>query len=164
MGHPLSRFVKNEYPQYAVHYSYLSQMMFSFEYFSVKMGQYQVLLLFIAYFQNVPVWSQIRFASIFQDQMMLQREPESAIVFGFDAFLQTSQAFVSCSENGVQLGKLVLVVEVEEDGSWRSEIPPQAGGSECDITVVNGDELSQEEIHLKQVNFNMLQERSYENK
>jgi hypothetical protein len=89
--------------------------------------------------------------------MVLQREPESAIVFGFDAFLTTSQAFVSCSENGVQLDKLSLVVEVEEDGSWRAEIPPQAGGSECDLTVVNGDELSQEEIHLKQVNFNFYE-------
>ena len=122
------------------------------EHFSLKMGQYQVLLLVIAYFQNVPVQSQMRFASIFQDQMVLQREPESAIVFGFEAFLPTSQAFVSCAENGVQLDKLALVVEVEEDGSWRAEIPPQVGGSECDITVVNGDEFSHEEIQLKQVN------------
>ena len=116
------------------------------------MGQnWPNLIIWIA-LQFVLVWSDMRFASVFQDRMVLQREPESAVVFGFDALLPglNSQAFLSCSKNGIKLEKHSLLGE-RGNGGWRVDLPPQEGGNVCDITVVNEDDSVHEEISLHQV-------------
>ena len=79
--------------------------------------------------------------------MVLQREPESAVVFGFDATSSSSQAILSCSKNEELLTRKSVGVTVYKDGAWRSEIPPQTAGTVCDITLVN----EEEEISIKQV-------------
>ena len=111
------------------------------------MGQSR-LIVFLLSSSCLQVNAQIRFSSVFQDGMVLQREPESAVVFGFGAFLPESESMLSCSqEDGRVMMKQSLSVVVGEDGSWRSEIPPQKAGTLCDLSVVNGEE----EVILKQV-------------
>ena len=111
------------------------------------MGQSKVLV-FLLSLSCSQVNSQLRFASIFQDGMVLQREPESAVVFGFGAFLPESYYLtLDCSQDDQEMVERSLSVVVGEDGSWRSEIPPQTAGTLCDLSVVNEGE----DIILKQV-------------
>ena len=42
--------------------------------------------------------------------------------------------------------KRILALTIEEDGSWRSEIPPRTAGTQFDITIVNGEESRRGEV------------------
>merc|ERR1712156_136539 len=84
-----------------------------------------------------------RFASFFQDGMVLQRVPQSATVFGFDATTE-AEAFASCTMNGrpldVQTARVTASQNDQQDGSWEVTLPPQEAATECDISIVSGDE------------------------
>jgi len=84
----------------------------------------------------------LRFASFFQDGMVLQRGPQSATLFGFDSTSE-AEAFVSCSLNGETLGiqrASVVATSSDQDGDWEVTLPPQLAATMCDISVVSGDE------------------------
>jgi len=84
-----------------------------------------------------------RFASFFQDGMVLQRAPQSATIFGFDATTE-AEAFVSCTLNGrpldVQRARVTASQNNQQGGSWEVTLPPQEAATECDISIVSGDE------------------------
>jgi len=83
-----------------------------------------------------------RFASFFQDGMVLQRAPQSATIFGFDATTE-AEAFVSCTLNGRTLdvqSARVTASQNDQDGNWEVTLPPQEATTECDISIVSGDE------------------------
>ena len=73
--------------------------------------------------------------------MVLQREPESATIFGFEEILPGTEAILSCSLNGqalpLQYGRSR---PTKIEGEWMVELPPQKGGSKCDIQIVNTEE------------------------
>jgi len=84
----------------------------------------------------------LRFASFFQDGMVLQRAPQSATLFGFDSTTE-AEAFVSCTLNGETLGiqrASVVATSSDQDGDWVVTLPPQLATTMCDISVVSGDE------------------------
>jgi len=92
----------------------------------------------------------LRFHSIFQDRMVLQREPASPIVWGFDELLPGTEARLYCQEKGRLLAPVVLTPKAVQEGStWQVTIPPQAAGSVCDLEVAGGPDV----IKLTQVVF-----------
>merc|ERR1719239_1464959 len=84
----------------------------------------------------------LRFASFFQDGMVLQRAPQSATLFGFDSTTE-AEAFVSCTLNGETLGVQranVVASSSAQDGDWEVTLPPQLAATMCDISIISGDE------------------------
>jgi len=84
----------------------------------------------------------LRFASFFQDGMVLQRAPQSATIFGFDSTATGEpEAFVACTLNGEPLGmQRASVLASNQDGNWEVTVPPQLAATMCDISIVSGDE------------------------
>ena len=87
----------------------------------------------------------LRFAQFFQDGMVLQREPESATLYGFEELIPGTEAGLSCSLKGEYLSLQVGIpvrTGLKSEGDWMVELPPQEAGTVCDKVIVRG-ELSQ---------------------
>jgi len=98
-------------------------------------------LLFLLYL--LPTSYGLRLASFFNSHMVLQRSPQSARIYGFDALSPESvQAFMSCSINGEKLSSLVVPgmhnsqIRSKASGYWEVELPPQSAGTLCDISIM----------------------------
>jgi len=100
----------------------------------------------------------IRFASIFQDGMVLQRAPQSAVIFGFDSLQPGAEAFLSCNlkrreRREVQGFQRLPVQSNGEEGEWQVTLPPQPAATTCDITIVGFGEEGEQEVSLAGVIF-----------
>jgi len=94
----------------------------------------------------------LRFAQFFQDGMVLQREPESATLYGFEELIPGTEAGLSCSLKGEYLPLQVGIPVrngLKSEGDWMVELPPQEAGTVCDIVVVGGEQV----LELNQVIF-----------
>jgi sialate O-acetylesterase len=84
--------------------------------------------------------------------MVLQREPESATIYGFEELIPGTEALLTCSLKGMNL-PLQIGIPVKTgskiEGDWMVELPPQDAGTVCDIQIVGGEE----ELSLSQVIF-----------
>ena len=71
--------------------------------------------------------------------MVLQREPESATVWGYGTLPDGSDATVSCSlPHSTLFREQSATPYQDEDNVWKLELEPQAGGTICTITVNTG--------------------------
>jgi len=111
----------------------------------------------------------LRVASFFQDGMVLQRAPQSARIYGFDAISpDTVQAFVSCSLDGQEFTFQAVPLRSsggrswwdwtrnkKADGYWEVDLPPQTAGTLCDITIMEEVSIWQarEEVSLTGILF-----------
>jgi len=90
--------------------------------------------------------------------MVLQRAPQVARIYGFEALEPDAEALLSCSLDGKHLGLQVLKATFtngdEGPGAWEVSLPPQAPGTLCDITITEGTRRRTfEEVSLKGVLF-----------
>ena len=93
----------------------------------------------------------LKFASYYQDMMVLQREPVSATIWGTGDISPETEVALYCEERGGKMypQKTKITSKSGKEGQWQATLPPQVGGTVCDIQILDGDEI----IGLKQVLF-----------
>ena len=93
----------------------------------------------------------LKFASYYQDRMVLQREPVSATIWGTGDILPETEVALYCEESGRKMSPQMTKIPSNrnKEGEWQATLPPQVGGAVCDIQILDGDEG----IGLKQVVF-----------
>ena len=67
--------------------------------------------------------------------MVLQREPESATVWGYGVLPDGSDVTVSCLSPSNELSTFKAIPYQEDESTWKLELEPQAGGTVCTISV-----------------------------
>ena len=86
-----------------------------------------------------PFSQSLRLCHLFQDGMVLQREPELATIFGFEELIPGTEAFLTCSLKGKNLPTQVgipMKTRSGIEGDWTVELPPQEAGTLCDIQIL----------------------------
>ena len=92
----------------------------------------------------------LRFASYYLDQMVLQREPAHATVWGFDELLPETKSLVQCiAKNGALVSLFNPIPHQTGENVWELKLPPIPGGTICDVSVYDDVET----IVLKEVIF-----------
>ena len=92
----------------------------------------------------------LRFASYYLDRMVLQREPASATVWGFDELLPGVEASLDCvAPDGSAMSLPKQTPHQTGDDVWELRLSSFPGGTVCDIKVYDGVET----ISLKEVSF-----------
>lgn len=97
--------------------------------------------------QNPCSQNDFRFSNLFQDGMVLQREPEAATLWGYGTLPDRAAATVTCSTPQKTKHSFHAVPQQEAEEIWQLELKPQVGGAictieinlGCSITVVFGD-------------------------
>ena len=98
--------------------------------------------------QNNCNQNEFRFSNLYQDRMVLQREPESATVWGYGKLPQDSDATVTCT-TPAKMEKVFRAFPFQEsDDIWKLQLEPQAGGTICTITIqiATGCQISINEV------------------
>jgi len=91
--------------------------------------------------------------------MVLQRAPQTARIYGFEALQSDAEALLDCNLNGeyleLQAAKVVPTYGMKGSGDWEVLVPPQEGGTTCDITIQETGAHTQvrDEVSLKGVLF-----------
>ena len=93
--------------------------------------------------------STVRFSNLYQDGMVLQREPEKATIWGYGIIPEGTEATIDCSLRGKRLPVLRTRLVGVDDEIWKMEVGPIKGGTSCNIEVVVADGV----LRLKDVLF-----------
>ena len=93
----------------------------------------------------------LKFASYYQDRMVLQREPVSATIWGTGDISPETEVALYCEERGGKMypQKTKITSKSDKEVERQTTLPPQVGGAVCDIQILGGNES----IGLKQVLF-----------
>jgi len=93
--------------------------------------------------------SDVRFSNIYQDGMVLQREPYKATIWGYGIIPEGTKAITNCSLERKPLCTLESKLFQLDDNVWKMEVEAIKGGAVCNITVT----LSDNDVKLKNVLF-----------
>jgi sialate O-acetylesterase len=91
----------------------------------------------------------LRFASYYLDQMVLQRAPASATVWGFNELLPVESYLDCVASDGKAIDKLKLSPRQTEEDVWQVKLPAFDAGTVCNIRISDGLET----IELREVIF-----------
>ena len=85
--------------------------------------------------------STIRFSNLYQDGMVLQREPDAATIWGYGSIQNDAEAVLECSLKGQKLSESTAHPYNVDEDIWQMELEPQNGGASCNITMTAGNEV-----------------------
>jgi sialate O-acetylesterase len=96
-------------------------------------------------FQSLGEESHLKLPSIFQSNMVLQREPHFAVVHG--SARPNSVVFVTLTRDDL-VEALFLEVQADESGQWKVKLPPQTKGGPAKIAISssNGGKILLENV------------------
>ena len=115
------------------------------EFYNTKMVT-KKLILFMLFIINISVFvlspiyatimlPNIRFSNLYQDGMVLQREPEKASIWGYGIIPEGSKALIHCNETNEGLTFMESNIFQTDDQLWKVDVGPIKGGSSCNISV-----------------------------
>ena len=99
---------------------------------------------------RVSTASPFRFSNLYRSGMILQREPESATIWGYKNTTDELQVALDCTKDDKQLSPQNSRIVLEDENIWKIELDPQLGGTSCNILVTSA---SEGEIALQNVLF-----------
>jgi len=94
--------------------------------------------------------NDFRFSNLYQDGMVLQREPEAATIWGYGTLPDGAAATVTCSTQKKTKHTSKGALRQEPEEMWKLELEPQVGGSVCTIEINLG---CGGQISIKDVSF-----------
>lgn len=79
--------------------------------------------------------NDFRFSNLFQDGMVLQREPEKATLWGYGTLPDGAAATVTCSTPQKTKHSFDGVLRQDAEEMWKLVLEPQVGGAVCTIEI-----------------------------